>query len=96
MKNLVCNGARTRYGCKAGHSFQLLKTLIHNRCSRTKVKSNHAQLLGCCVHMTFACHALDGNDIEQVVYSQKGIFKKTLTSKNIYMLEIIDCVIYRI
>ena len=28
MKILICNGARRRYDCKVGHSFQLLKTLV--------------------------------------------------------------------
>ena len=80
MKILICNGARTRYDCKVGHSFQLLKTLFFlytivavglspPKVENTMVKSNHAQLPGLCVRMTFACPALDGDDIEQVVYS---------------------------
>ena len=84
MRNLICKEAKSRLDCKV--LFLLFQLLIkeaillyatiavdqvRQRLKVQEVKSNHAQLLGLCICITFVCLARGDDDIEQVVYSHK-------------------------
>ena len=79
MRNLICNEAKSRLDCKdvpllkkQFFCIQLLQwDQVHQWLKIQKVKSNHAQRLGLCIHKTFVRLAQGDDDIEQVVYSHK-------------------------